>query len=363
MNKIIILHIYIMAAAPVQYCPMDFDVNQFSILLYMQPQSREDGVITYYKGSQHGRDVRWTPYTDAEDALIINPTKEGIKQIIRAISVYTCPNGAEGVDAGYVKSRGTPNTIQIILFDKRNKTSNAQLRIKDERGRALLKSIGAPISFIIGTVNHLDHFGKDIPNGELYIDVICSCTGAGRHLLDFFIDFADRTGYNAVSLSALPNVLLYYPRFGFTHRSGCKPGDNGLEVDVITQKKQELWDRKDFYRNMTFEELCDDPEFSDHLSELQEKLYGSQVGDCASNIFKNFTKAQKIQVLKRNNCGNNGYMMRKCLRYHPVRHQRAPVAAASAPVAAASAAASASASACNAQNNKGYRCVTSGGKK
>jgi len=347
-----------MAAAPVNYCHSyrDFDPAQLTLLLYVQPEFAGRGMITYHK--LNGQN--WVPVESPN--FRSNPTKETLLNIIKKINIYACSvGGGRVINEEYLISQFRKNQIYLILFDERNKAP--ELEIRDVSAKELMRKIGSPVSFIMSKVIY-EYDRADAappPRGEVYIDIICSCTGAGRHLLHFMDQYAT-TNYDSISLSSLPNVLLYYPQFGFTHRLTCEPRDDQYDIDA---RYLPIWQRKAHYARLSINELYDDDEFSAYMSNLQENLYGDQdTPGCRGDVLSKLTPAQKKESIKNNNCGNNGYRMRKCVYHQTDRTaEQAAQAAARAPVQAAAQAARAPA--CNAHNKKGYGygCVVSGGKK
>lgn len=333
-------------AALANYCDtyQDFDPAQLTLLLYVQPAKGARGVITYHKMSGQN----WLPVEHRD--FRSNPTKATLINIIKKLNIHACSvNGGRVINEDYLLGQLTDNQIYLILFDERNKAP--ALEIGDPSVRELTKRIGSPVSFMLSKVIFQDDRADSppIPRGEVYIDIICSCTGAGRHLLHFMDQYA-RANHNSISLSSLPNVLLYYPAFGFTHRLTCDPKD---DIDEINAKYLPIWSKKSQYARFTSEQLYDDDEFSAYMSDLQERLYGDQdTPGCRGDVLSRLTPAQKKKSIKDNNCGNNGYRMRKCM-FHQTDRTAAP----------ASASASASAPACNTHNKKGSSCVISGGKK
>jgi hypothetical protein len=334
-------------AALANYCDTyrDFDPAQLTLLLYVQPGEKKQGRITYHKLSGQN----WLPveHRDFRSSM----TKATLINIIKKLNVHACSvGGGRVINEEYLLGQLAKNQIYLILFDERNKAP--ALEIRDPSARELMTTIGSPISFLLSKVIFKDDRKETppIPRGEVYIDIICSCPGAGRHLLHFMDQYAT-ANHNSISLSSLPNVLLYYPTFGFTHRLTCYPSDDQYEVDARTLP---IWQKKNQYARFTSEQLYDDDEFSAYMSDLQEKLYGDQDKDgCKGHILSRLTPAEKKQSIKDNRCGNDGYRMRKCMFHQTDR------------TAASSASASASASgtaACNGQK-KGSSCVISGGKK
>lgn len=343
-----------MAAAPVNYCDTyrDFDPAQLTLLLYVQPGEKKPGRITYHKLNGQTWDAIESP--DFRSSM----TKATLINIIKKLNIHACSvGGGRVINEDYLLGQLTKNQIYLILFDERNK--DPALEIGDPSTRELMRTIGSPVSFMLSKVIYKDDRKETppIPRGEVYIDIICSCTGAGRHLLHFMDQYAT-ANHNSISLSSLPNVLLYYPAFGFTHRLTCYPNDDQYEVNA---KYLPIWNKRSQYSRFTSDQLYDDDEFSAYMSDLQERLYGDQdTPGCIGDRLRRLTPAQKKQSIKDNRCGNNGYRMRKCMFHQTDRTAAAAAASASASAASASAA-SAAAAPCNAQKKKG--CLVLGGKK
>lgn len=330
-------------AALANYCDTyrDFDPAQLTLLLYVQPAFAGRGVITYHKLNNGTWDAIESP--DFRSSI----TKATLINIIKKLNVHACSvGGGRVINEDYLLGQLTDNQIYLILFDERNRAP--ALQIGDASARELMRTIGSPVSFMLSKVIH--QYDRPPPQappplGEVYIDIICSCTGGGRHLLHFMDEYAT-ANHSSISLSSLPNVLLYYPAYGFTHRFTCDPG----EADQVDARTLPIWQRRGHYSRLTIDQLYDDDEFSAYMSSLQENLYGDQTTPgCIGDRLRRLTPAQKKQSIKHNNCGNNGYRMRKCVNDQ----------AAAAPAAALAAAAPAP---CNAQK-KGSSCVISGGKK
>ena len=184
----------------------------------------------------------------------------------------------------------------MILFDTSDKTAVDTL---PPSCRRYVSVLGKPVSFILGHNNDKDDL--DNATKEAYIDIICACPGSGRYLLDYFIKFAESNSYNAISLSAIPTVLTYYPRFGFSHRHTCNKDEKEiLPPDVLSDKKY----RDEKYKDI--DNIYDDDGYYEYLKKLRDNEFGTYKGDCSDlDISK--------QKLKDAKCGTNGYMMRKCI--------------------------------------------------
>ena len=98
-------------------------------------------------------------------------------------------------------------------------------------------------------VDDIAYLNSSEPDYEqIYINLICSSKkGKGRVLLEFIIEWCKQK-YRVIALSAIKNVLFYYPLFGFEHKNTCKDqgevyrGSNNTSLDEFSQylKKSKL---------------------------------------------------------------------------------------------------------------------------
>lgn len=150
----------------------------------------------------------------------------------------------------------------------------------------------------------------------LYIDVICNAAnapGGGAALLKCMIEYVKHKRLGAITLSSLPTVLTYYPKFGFRFRSSC----SGPEVQVppaLEAEVAQLVAAKKVPK--TIEEAYDDPVFFKLLKFLQEKDLNVNKDGCSKFNARN---------LARNDCGKDGYTMKLCTG-SPSRKPRSPKA-------------------------------------
>lgn len=244
------------------------------MLLYQQKKSRKKGntIIT----DLHGLKI------EMDEQIHVNKNK--LKNLIKSMHDETCK---DIVRKSYVNSQLNENQLYLILFD----TSDNSIENNVIRGK--------PVGFILGHNKYRDDNNNYLK--EAYIDVICAIPGTGRYLLQYFIDFANMNKYKAVSLKAIPNVLTYYPKFGFKHRHSCKKNEKG----IVPPK--ELNDEK--YRDPKYKDInniYDDDTYFKYQIKLRKNGFGDFDGDCSK---KKMTKEE----FGDNDCGADGYMMRKCL--------------------------------------------------
>jgi hypothetical protein len=259
----------------------------------------ENLIVLFYRQKKAGKrgtfnitNLEGLEIPNKEEAKI---NKEILKNLIKDIHRYTC---TDSVRTSYVNKQFSENQLYMILFDTSDQTANTILE-RDSTNAVISSIKGKPVSFILGHTNYRDDNNKY--SKEAYLDVICACPGSGRYLLQYFIDFAETNRYKAVSLKAIPTVLTYYPKFGFEHRHSCKKSEK-----VIIPPK-ELYDEK--YRDEKYKEIdniYDDDDYYKYQMLLRKNGFGDFSDGCTK------TKMTKEQFGD-NDCGGEGYMMRKCL--------------------------------------------------
>ena len=230
---------------------------------------------------------------------------ENIMDIILAVSRYSCQNN---VDTGYIKSNSKKYEIKILLFDMSDKSGLNLLKEFNEESwmNKMIQKVGKPIGFIVGFTKERNELNQACK--EAYIDVVCSCPGAGRYMIQYFINWATENNYTAVSLSSLPNVLAYYPQtFKFEHRHNCEESAEIVKIPKELYNKKYM--NKDPGKGKVYSDMndyYDDEIFSEHMLNLQDKGYGNVKEPICKDIYKK-------ENLKKGKCGKNGYIMRLCL--------------------------------------------------
>jgi len=263
-----------------KYCKGNYNPERLRVLFYNQALSSRNKTKLYNLNNEE----------------IDNPvkaiTKAELQNIIKAIYLSTC---AGIVDDGYITRQMVENTMILILFDMNDNSAKDVLPPSCTR---FVSALGKPVAFILGHTNNLDDNGKEA--NESYIDIICACKGSGRYLLDYFIAYSEMNDYTAVSLSALPSVLTYYPRFEFFHRHSCKP--ENTEISAIKERRTNIINKNKV--NISEENLYDDDDYFEFFKELRAADFGKTKEDCDGTLTK--------EKLKRGKCDNDGYMMRRC---------------------------------------------------
>lgn len=140
------------------------------------------------------------------------------------------------------------------------------------------------------------------PNEEYYIDVICTSSGYGKHLIDFFINDAFERHAKSVGLSALPHVLSYYPRLGFKHVHEC--GEDPLVIPRLSKPPKDLI------------EAMGNDELADFMVELTNRGFSSRKTPECERL------ANRGELRAKSDCAIDGYYMKYC--YPPQQQQQPP---------------------------------------
>jgi hypothetical protein len=217
-----------------------------------------------------------TPITDWRQQTPTGKQKQDMAYSINAIRLLACH---DNVREGYVAEAITRNTL-ILLLVETTITYSA-------RGSPL--QVEEPLGFILAR-----------PDAEgLYIDVICAKRN-GSDLLKYFMKYADDHN-ETITLSSLPSVLSYYPKFKFKFRKSCDQGAVNTLPNVIATRNKLV---KPF--PVTTENAYADKNYSDFMIRLHQRgLSQSKSSQCNKMII---SKKEMID----NDCGSEGYKMMRC---------------------------------------------------
>ena len=156
----------------------------------------------------------------------------------------------------------------------------------------------------------------DLTTEDMYIDVICSAprtpefkVHSGALLIQDAIAAARKQKLQSITLSSLPHVLTYYPKFKFAHRKSCdEPANVSLPEVIIRRMKGEpgttpLPSRPtNAYKN---------DDMMDFMLQLHERGYGTVYkGECALDPTGKITK----EKFRKGQCAMDGFKMKHCLR-------------------------------------------------
>lgn len=154
---------------------------------------------------------------------------------------------------------------------------------------------------------------------DLYINIICATRPAGevstpvfsgRTLLKFMNEYARVNNFTALSLSALPRVLSYYPKLGFEFRKSCRDPPVPVPERLLAKGVQLVGEDpysdvntpfRDFMLTLSEAGLEHDHDYS------VEKDRG-----CKAVKDSRIPKEAKLSRMKDLGCENDGYYMAKC---------------------------------------------------
>ena len=245
------------------------------VFLLQQPEQGARGIV--YR----------TPIDDSTNRSPTELTKGDLRAYIQSVRREACQ---DNVSDQYVMEAVNRNTIILVMFE--TKTEVVESRAT-RRGPVMEESVESivPIGFLIANPDK---------NG-LYLDVICAIRNT-TSLLNYFIEYCDG---KTITLSSLPSVLSYYPKFQFKFRQSCyEPPVAELPESIRTRNAS----KKPFPKRS--ENAYDDEDFSDFMVDLVEKgLAVKKDGDCGKK-----TKVSK-QDLKTGDCGSDGFTMMRCAKY------------------------------------------------
>ncbi len=230
----------------------------YTVEVYIQAQSGSRGIAfwkTLPDGDEHS--------TTLAKHTIIERLRPLLKQGI-----------CRGLNEEFVKKAIVRNQLILILYNQ-----------DDE-----------PCAFILA------RFGED---DSIYLDVICALEG-GAVLLTEFLRILGNLDVNYVSLSALANVLSYYPRFGFEHRKDCyaTPPDITMPPELLNWIKQTRPSNDELAANSMFQTFIE---------------YLHKMGYTASTAEGCLDPRLSISEFLERGCDGSGFEMRKCLKHVPLR--------------------------------------------
>ncbi len=207
-----------------------------------------------------------TPLENMNDRTYLrNLTKEIIGHSILPIRNEACKTT---VSPGYIAESIKQNSLIMVL-----------------------KQDSKPHGFIISSPKH---------GSGVYLDVICAKSD-GSKFLQYFIDYVESCGYGIITLSSLPTVLTFYPRFGFEHRKSCAAGADVVPLPAAIQAKIAA---KKLPKDV--EDAYMDDDFRAFMLELHNKGYSTKRDElCALRDLNEYE-------LGWYECFDDGYKMRRC---------------------------------------------------
>jgi hypothetical protein len=156
-------------------------------------------------------------------------------------------------------------------------------------------------------------------NDHVYLDIICSKKN-GRSLLEFFLDYT--SNFKTVELSALANVLAYYPKFGFEFKKGCSKNAAGISFKTPSYVELQSHIARQKEKNKPLPEdnfeAYEDANFLEFQGDLVNQGIGVKRQDYVTNAAvcgkqrPNESKRVFLRRLKAEDCAEDGYTMVKC---------------------------------------------------
>ena len=218
-----------------------------------------------------------TPLGEPQNrSYLRNLTKEIINHSILPLRSEACK---DSVSPGYIAEAIKQNSL-IMIFKRDNK----------------------PHGFIISSPKR---------GSGVYLDVICAKSEGGK-FLQYFIDYVESRGYGIITLSSLPTVLTFYPKFGFEHRKSCAADAEVVRLPAAIEAKMAA---KKLPKD--FEEAYYDDDFRAFMVELHNKGFSTKRDDlCALRDLNEYE-------LGWYECFDDGYKMRRCGTRRRRRHTKA----------------------------------------
>jgi hypothetical protein len=198
----------------------------------------------------------------------------------------------------FVSQALTYNTIVLVMYGMESKDVDVLGKLRSQSVTIITHQVRVPVGFILAR-----------PDDEgIYLDVICAAAN-GSELLKYFIQYASLMGFSAITLTSLPNVLAFYPKYGFEFRTSCKTPPLLTLPDEIKGRDKKV---KPFPK--TWEEAVDDEDYANFMVRLQRR-------GLASNQAEHKETEVNIGDLIDKEIGFQGFKMKLCGKEH---HKESP---------------------------------------
>jgi hypothetical protein len=184
------------------------------------------------------------------------------------------------------------------MYGMESKDVDVLGKLRSQSVTIITHQVRVPVGFILAR-----------PDDEgIYLDVICAAAN-GSELLKYFIQYASLMGFSAITLTSLPNVLAFYPKYGFEFRTSCKTPPLLTLPDEIKGRDKKV---KPFPK--TWEEAVDDEDYANFMVRLQRR-------GLASNQAEHKETEVNIGDLIDKEIGFQGFKMKLCGKEH---HKESP---------------------------------------
>lgn len=193
----------------------------------------------------------------------------------------------------FVSQALTYNTIVLVMYGMESQDLVVLGKLRSQPTTTITHQVRVPVGFILARPD----------NEGVYIDVICAAAN-GSELLKYFIQYTSLMGFSAITLTSLPNVLAFYPKYGFEFRTSCKTPPLISLPDEIKSRDKKV---KPFPK--TWEEAIDDEDYATFMVRLQRR-------GLASNQAEHKDTEVNIGDLIDKEIGFHGFKMKLCGKEH-----------------------------------------------
>lgn len=199
----------------------------------------------------------------------------------------------------FVSQALTYNTIVLVMYGMESQDVNVLGKLRSQPTTSITQQVRVPVGFILAR-----------PDDEgVYLDVICAAAN-GSELLKYFIQYASLMGFSAITLTSLPNVLAFYPKYGFEFRTSCASPPLITLPDEIKGRDKKV---KPFPK--TWEEAVDDEDYANFMVRLQRR-------GLASNQAEHKDTEVHLEDIIDKEIGFHGFKMKLCGKEH---HMELPI--------------------------------------
>jgi hypothetical protein len=198
----------------------------------------------------------------------------------------------------FVSQALTYNTIVMVMYGMESQDVNVLGKLRSQPATTITQQVRVPVGFILAR-----------PDDEgIYLDIICAAAN-GSELLKYFIQYASLMGFSAITLTSLPNVLAFYPKYGFEFRTSCTSPPLITLPDEIKGRDKKV---KPFPK--TWEEAVDDEDYANFMVRLQRRGLASNQADHKD------TEVNLEDIIDKE-IGFHGFKMKLCGKEH---HMESP---------------------------------------
>ena len=223
-----------------------------------------------------------TPIDNIHDRTLTNLTKTDIRSFVRRIIRQSCQGTVSEV---YAEHAVGDNTVVLVMFQGKPRMTNTRSMRSKPSVQVPTEDV-IPLGFILAR--------PDYEGEGWYIDVICSIRNTAE-LLKYFVAYCEG---EPVSLSAIPTVLAYYPKYNFKFRTSCD-GPELVKLPESLQKRTKPFPKRT-------DDVYNDEDYVNLMLQLVEN--GLSVRKDNNCDKRKLTKEELIS----SDCGDQGFTMMLC---------------------------------------------------